>query len=86
MAGAGTSRRQPLRSADARWFAARATALPRVESVVADTCGGVRVALAGGFALEVFPDDSLDGERWRLLQPGARAAPFVVNGAGLGES
>jgi hypothetical protein len=41
------------------------------------------LALSHGHALEVFPDDSQDGEHWRLLQPARDADHFVVTGAGI---
>lgn len=57
-----------------------------VEAVRADMLGGFSVRLVGGFALDVFPDDSLDGEyseHWRLLRPGDTSSHFVVSGSGL---
>lgn len=57
-----------------------------VERANADPAGGIVLALADGFALEVFPDDSLDGEyseRWRLFRPGELDSHFVVSGGGL---
>jgi hypothetical protein len=42
------------------------------------------LVLSGDFTLDVFPDDSLDGEHWRLLQPGRATAHFVVRGGGIG--
>jgi hypothetical protein len=39
--------------------------------------------LADAFALEVFPDDSLDDEHWRLFQPSRDLRHFVVTGAGI---
>jgi hypothetical protein len=50
--------------------------------------GGIVLSLAGGFALAVFPDDSLDGkysEHWRLLRPGDLSSHFVVSGSGIDE-
>jgi hypothetical protein len=55
-----------------------------VRSVSADTLGGLSLVLSGDFTLDVFPDDSLDGEHWRLLQPGRATAHFVVRGGGIG--
>lgn len=54
-----------------------------VERVSADATGGIVLSLTGGFALDVFPDDSLEGEyseRWRLLRPGDLGSHFVVSG------
>ena len=39
--------------------------------------------LTRGFALDVFPDESLPGEHWRLFQPGNEKTHFVVTGMGL---
>jgi hypothetical protein len=49
----------------------------RVESVSADEARGFSLALEGGFHFEVFPDDSLDDERWRLFQP-SKDLPHIV--------
>lgn len=53
-----------------------------MQSVTADTLGGCSLALSDGFSLEVFPDDSLGGEYWRLLRRG-NEEHFVVTGAGI---
>jgi hypothetical protein len=51
-----------------------------VESVQADSAGGFRLALTGGYTLEVFPDASPGGrlEMWRLLSPGTEREHFVM--------
>ncbi|MGE0545851.1 MAG: hypothetical protein AB7R00_02255 [Kofleriaceae bacterium] len=57
-----------------------------VEGTCADVFGGFSMRLAGGFSLDVFPDDSLDGEyseHWRLLRPGDTSSHFLVSGSGL---
>lgn len=79
---AGTNRRDE-RIRD--WLSARSYG---VERVSADATGGIVLSLAGGFALDVFPDDSLDGEyseHWRLLRPGDLSSRFVVSGSGVDE-
>lgn len=79
---AGTNRRDE-RIRD--WLSARSY---NVERVSADATGGIVLSLAGGFALDVFPDDSLDGEyseHWRLLRPGDLSSHFVVSGSGIDE-
>jgi hypothetical protein len=47
----------------------------------------VRVALAEGIVLEVFPDSShaehVETEFWRLLQPGPPFPHVVVGSAGI---
>jgi hypothetical protein len=56
-----------------------------VEAVAADNLGSVRLQLSGGFLLDIFPDDSLDSEHWRLV-PRTPAIPhFVVTGQGIEE-
>ena len=59
-----------------------------VERVSADTTGGIMLSFSRGFALDVFPDNSLDGEYselWRLLRPGDLSSHFVVSGNGVEE-
>lgn len=65
------------------WLQARAH---DVERVRADATGGLVLSLADGFGLEVFPDDSSDRERWRLLRPGELTSHVVVTGDGLDDS
>lgn len=65
------------------WIQARSY---RVERVSADATGGIVLVLADGFALEVFPDDSLRGEsseHWRLLRPDEDSDHFVVGNDGI---
>ena len=56
---------------------------PAVTAVSADALGGVRVSLADGVAIEVFPNSSaaerFETEFWRLVRPGT-ADPHVVVG------
>jgi len=58
-----------------------------VVSISADEMGGVRIELAEGIALEVFPDSSnaehVETEFWRLLQPGLPSPHVVVGSAGM---
>jgi hypothetical protein len=56
-----------------------------VESVQADLIGGFRLFMGEGYALEVFPDDSVGDELWRLFQPYTEADHFVVTGRGIEE-
>ena len=66
------------------WLEARSY---EVERVSADPAGGLVLSLAASFALNVFPDKSLDGEYeyWRLLRPGDLRSHFVVSGSGIDE-
>lgn len=58
-----------------------------VVSATADEMGGVRLTLAEGIALEVFPDSShaehVETEFWRLFQPGQPSPHVVVGSAGI---
>ena len=55
----------------------------KILSLVADNVGGICLTLSDGYYLEVFPDDSLYGEYWRLLQPYTNKQHFVVTGHGF---
>jgi hypothetical protein len=65
----------------------REHAEPAVEGVDADAFGGVRLALAGGLAIELFPNSTPTGhvstEFWRLSRPNGDDADFVVGTFGV---
>lgn len=81
----------------ASWLEVRLTELAElgvtsgvpVASVVADAFGGIRLALAGGVVLEVFPTSTPTGhvttEFWRLARPGTGEVDVVVGTFGMGE-
>lgn len=54
-----------------------------VQEVEAGEAGGFTLILDDGHALDVFPDDSLSGEHWRLFKPYAGEPHFVVTGDGI---
>jgi hypothetical protein len=54
-----------------------------VESVQADHIGSFSLTLSDGYVFEVFPDDSLEGEHWRLFQPAMEGGDFVLTGQGI---
>jgi hypothetical protein len=54
-----------------------------VEAVEAGTAGSLHIGLGDGYCLDVFPDDSLNDERWRLFRPGVGEPHFVVTAHGL---
>jgi hypothetical protein len=54
-----------------------------VESAEAGNAGALRLVLEQDLSLEVFPDDSFDGEHWRLFEPDMDRPHFVVSGAGI---
>lgn len=54
---------------------------PLVEAVEADAVGSLHVGFNGGYALEIFPDTTLeDMEHWRFFEPHRQTAHFVVGG------
>jgi hypothetical protein len=42
--------------------------------------GSFTIILADDYALDVFPDDSLSGEHWRIFKPYAEEPRFIVTG------
>ena len=62
-------------------------AAPAVTDVAGDALGGLRVTLADGAALEVFPNsapsDRFETEFWRLVQPGSSEPDVVVGTFGV---
>lgn len=59
------------------------SAFPVVESVHADAIGGFQLSLAGGLALEAFPNDSASEEFWRFFDPSRDTRHFVVGASGI---
>ena len=57
-----------------------------VQSVEADSYGGLRIRFSNDISLELFPDDSLAGEYWRFFRLGDSSNHFVVTGKGAVES
>ena len=45
--------------------------------------GELALLLEGGLTLQIFPNDSLEGEHWRLFTPGSDAPHWVFTGQGL---
>ncbi len=68
----------------AAFFAQWSAAPPVVVGVQADAVGSLTLTLSGGFTFDVFPDDSLAGEHWRLLDLSRASVRrhFVVTGIG----
>src|ERR1044071_7575269 len=54
-----------------------------VERVEVGQAGELALLLEGGLTLQIFPNDSLDGEHWRLFRPGSDAPHSVFTGNGL---
>jgi hypothetical protein len=42
--------------------------------------GELALLLEGGLTLQIFPNDSLEGEHWRLFRPGSDAPHWVYTG------
>jgi hypothetical protein len=51
-----------------------------VTDVSVGKAGSLRIVLSDDLCLEVFPDDSLPLEHWRLFSPGTNAPHLVVTG------
>jgi len=54
-----------------------------VQSVEAGVAGSLRILFSDNLALEIFPDDSLNHERWRLFRPEVDEPHFVVTARGV---
>jgi len=56
-----------------------------VTDTKADNLGGIQLTLGNIYTLDVFPDNSLPGEYWRLFHPGESYGNphFIVTGTGL---
>ena len=54
-----------------------------VDAITTDAVGGASIVLRQGFTLDIFPDDSLPDEHWRLLSPSTKTPHFVVTGNGI---
>ncbi len=54
-----------------------------VQKVEVGGAASLHIALTEKLSLEVFPDDSLSHERWRLFRPGVDEPHFVVAGSGV---
>jgi hypothetical protein len=64
------------------WMVQHQAAPLKVVAVTADSVGGAVLTLAEGYALELFPNDTLPIERWRLFDPHSIASHFVVTAEG----
>jgi hypothetical protein len=54
-----------------------------VQQVEVGEAGAFTVILNSEYALDVFPNDSLSSEHWRILRPYSEEPHFVVSGKGL---
>jgi hypothetical protein len=57
-----------------------------VLSITADHYGSLCIRFSDELTLELFPDDSLEGEYWRFFKLGSNSSHFVVTGKGVIES
>ena len=48
-----------------------------VQGVAVGDAGSLQISLAEGLSLDVFPDDSLNQEHWRLFKPDTNQPHFV---------
>ena len=53
-----------------------------VRGVEAGSAGNLAIVLDEDLTIEVFPNDSLKGEHWRLFEPYREKPHFVVSGTG----
>ncbi|HEV8492919.1 MAG TPA: hypothetical protein VGR76_11640 [Candidatus Angelobacter sp.] len=51
-----------------------------VQRVETRQAGELALLLEGGLTLQIFPNDSLEGEHWRLFRPGSDAPHWVYTG------
>jgi hypothetical protein len=54
-----------------------------VQQVQVGDAGSFTIILDSAYALDVFPDDSLSNEHWRIFKPSSDTPHFVVSGGGL---
>jgi hypothetical protein len=54
-----------------------------VQKVEAGEAGSFTIIFDQGYALDVFPDDSLSGEYWRFFRPYRGEPHFVITGSGI---
>jgi hypothetical protein len=54
-----------------------------VQQVQVRDAGSFTIVLDSDYALDVFPDDSLSDEHWRIFAPSSDSPHFVVSGKGL---
>jgi hypothetical protein len=54
-----------------------------VERVAVGAAGSLHIELSENLALDIFPNDSLSDEHWRLFNPGTHGEHFVVTGSGI---
>ena len=54
-----------------------------VQSAQAGLAGALQIFFENETVLEIFPNDSFEGERWRLFRPHRDELHFVVSGKGI---
>jgi hypothetical protein len=54
-----------------------------VQRVVAGQAGELALLLESGLTMQILPNDSLEGEHWRLFRPGSDERHTVYTGLGL---
>ncbi len=54
-----------------------------VQQVQVGDAGSFTIILDSDYALEVFPNDSLSDEHWRMFKPSSDEPHFLVSGKGL---
>ena len=54
-----------------------------VDRVEAGLAGALQIFFRGETVLEIFPNDSFEGEHWRLFRPYRDEPHFIVSGEGI---
>jgi len=54
-----------------------------IQRIEVGQAGEFALLLEGGLTLQIFPNDSLEGEHWRLFRPGSDEQHTVYTGLGL---
>ena len=54
-----------------------------VQKAEVGQAGEFALLMEGGLTLQIFPNDSLEGEHWRLFRPGSDVPHWVYTGNGL---
>ena len=56
---------------------------PLVKTIEAEDNGAVRIAMSGGYLLEIHASGGNDGERWRFMPKDSKEVQFVITLEGI---
>jgi hypothetical protein len=54
-----------------------------IQRVEVGQAGELALLMESGLTLQIFPNDSLEGEHWRLFRPGSDERHMVYTGLGF---